>query len=67
MPAFYAGATLVTAAVRARLYVFGLGRGLLGVLNTPGFVPRRSSLSSASRFVAGPGLRRLVSRSRSTR
>jgi uncharacterized coiled-coil protein SlyX len=41
LSAFYVEPTLVTAAERAGLYVFGLGSGLLEVMNTPGFVPRR--------------------------
>jgi uncharacterized coiled-coil protein SlyX len=41
LSAFYVDPTLVTAAERAGLYMFSLGSGLLEVLNSPGFEPRR--------------------------
>ena len=37
---FYLEPSMVRAAERAGLFVFGLGRGLLEVLNSPGFKPR---------------------------
>lgn len=40
LSSFYLDPTLVKAAERAGLYVFGLGSGLLEVLNTPSFKPR---------------------------
>jgi hypothetical protein len=40
LASFYVDPTLVAAAERAGLYVFGLGTGLLEVLNSPAFKPR---------------------------
>lgn len=37
---FYVDPSLVKAVERAGLYIFGLGSGLLEVLNSPGFEPR---------------------------
>jgi hypothetical protein len=39
---FHLDSTLVLAAERAGLFVFGLGSGLLEQLNSPGFKPRES-------------------------